>query len=76
MPVPSLIVFVRAAMAVSSVSDSMIGKFGCDAEQHVIPDPERVEAELLHLHAVLDQRVGVRHFRIRGEVARGDPECS
>ena len=28
MPVPSLIVFVRAAMAVSSVSDSMIGKFG------------------------------------------------
>ena len=28
MPVPSLILFVRAAMAVRSVSDSMIGKFG------------------------------------------------
>ena len=28
MPVPSLIFFVRAAIAVSSVSDSMIGKFG------------------------------------------------
>ena len=28
MPVPSLIFLVRAAMAVSSVKDSMIGKFG------------------------------------------------
>ena len=28
MPVPSLILLVRAAMAVSSVSESMIGKFG------------------------------------------------
>ena len=28
MPVPSLIFLVRAAIAVSSVSDSMIGKFG------------------------------------------------
>ena len=28
MPVPSLMRFVRAAIAVSSVSESMIGKFG------------------------------------------------
>ena len=74
MPVPSLILLVRAAIAVSSVSESMIGKVRIDAEQDVIPDPERVEAELLHPDAVVDQRLGVRHFRIGGEVARGDAE--
>ena len=54
MPVPSLIFLVRAAIAVSSVSNSMMGKFGLDAEQNVIPHPERIESELLHLHAVFD----------------------
>ena len=74
MPVPSLMRFVRAAIAVRRVSESMIGKVRIDAEQDVIPDPERIEAELLHPHAVVDQRLRVGHLGIRGEVARGDAE--
>src|SRR5947209_16266168 len=45
-----------------------------DPEQDVIPDPDRIEAEFLHPHAVVDELLGVRHLRIGGEIARGDAE--
>ena len=43
-----------------------------DAEKNVIPDPERVVTQLLDTHAVIDQRLGIRHFGIGRKVARGD----
>ena len=45
-----------------------------DAEQDVVPRPQRLVAQLLHAHAVLDQRLRARHLRILGEVAHGDAE--
>ena len=74
MPVPILILVVRAAIAVRMVSDSMDREVRLDAEQDVVPHPQRLEAQLLHAHAVVDQRLRVRHLRIRGEVAHGDAE--
>src|SRR6476660_6297040 len=40
----------------------------------MIPDPQRIESELLHLHAVLDQLTDIRHFRIGGKVADSNAE--
>ena len=47
---------------------------GIDAEQDVVPGPDRLVAQLLHPHAVVDQRLRARHLRILGEVAHGDAE--
>ena len=45
-----------------------------DAEQDVVPRPQRLVAQLLHAHAVVDQRLRARHLRILGEVAHRDAE--
>ena len=45
-----------------------------DAEQHMIPHPDRIVAELLDPDAVFDQLLCVGHLRIGGEIARGDAE--
>ena len=50
-------------------------KVRLDPEQDVIPDPQRVEAELFHPDPVFDQRLGVRHLRIGGEILHRDAEC-
>ena len=47
---------------------------GIDAEQNVVPGPDRLVAQLLHAHAVVDQRPRARHLRVLGEVAHGDAE--
>ena len=51
-------------------------KVGIDAEQDVIPDPQRIEAELLHPHAVVHQCPCVRQGGVGREVACGDAERS
>ena len=47
-------------------------KVRLDPEQHVIPDPERIVAELLSLYAVLDEAASIGHLRVCGEIARGN----
>jgi hypothetical protein len=51
-------------------------KVRTDAEEDVIPHPQRVEAKLLHPHAVVHERLCVRQGGVGGEVACGDPESS
>ena len=71
-PVPIFKRLVRAAMPVSTVSELMIGKVRLNAKQYVVPYPDRVVAELLDADAILDELFRVGHFRIGGEIARGD----
>ena len=46
-PVPSLIVDVRAGDGVERADGVQDGEGGLDAEEHVIPRPQRLEAERL-----------------------------
>ena len=50
------------------------GEMRLDAEEDVVPHPERIEAELLHPHTVLDERRRVRQLGKGGEVPHGDSE--
>ena len=51
-------------------------KIRFDAEQNMVPNPDRIVTELLDLDAIVDERLCVRHFWIGGEVPRGDRQKS
>ena len=70
----SLIFFVRAAIAVSSVSESMIGKFGSTPSRMWSHTQSESKPSSSILTPYSTSALRVRHFRIGGEVAGGDAE--
>ena len=71
-PVPSLILLVRAATAVRSVNDSMMGKCGSTPSRIWSHTQRDSKTQLLHGDAIFDERRRVGEFGIRGEIPHGD----